>query len=242
MIKVFQKRWYAIEFNEFYQLNPEHMAGTEFYKRFYQVFYQTYPTWESLPAAYSSIRKTVANHLVQLIKERKAQTVLSIGCGNGLVEKEVMHQLPDLKLFAYEPDETNLVWLKNLSQAKLCFGDFPQCLPADQHYDLVYLCDVDIIFSDEAYVSFLSQIRNTTSAPIVLTNVIKPLPDTWSAAKYWMKFILSKVKLYKLGQLLGYSRYFHEHLAIFKQAGYNVVNKGDLSKGLMWIELNRVNS
>lgn len=239
MIKVFQKRWFAIEFDEFYQLNPKHMAGTEFYKRFYEVFYQTYPTWDSLPAAYHAIRKKVADHLASLIVEKKAQTVLSIGCGNGLVEKQLMHQLPHLQLFVYEPDETNLTWLKNLSDARLCFGEFPDCLPAGQHYDLVYLCDVDPIFSDQDYVSFLAKIREATPAPVVLTNVIKPLPDAWSSMKYWVKWGLAKLRLYQLGQLLGYSRYFHEHVAIFRQAGYHVVNKGDLSKGLMWIELNK---
>jgi len=237
VIKVFQKRWYDIEFKEFYQLTHKKIATTEFYRCFYNVFYKTYTSWEHLPAPYLSTRRQVAHHLAKIITDKKTHTVLTLGCGNGIVEKELLVKIPNLTIFTYEPDETNLGWLKNLPAVKLSFGKFPDCLPLHQRYDLVYLCDVDPVFSDADYILFLRQIKNLTLAPIILTHVLKPLPTVFSHLKYWTKYILAKLNLYNLGQLLGYSRYFREHQEIFKQAGYAVVQKGSLSKELMWIEI-----
>ncbi len=237
MIKVYQKRWFDVEFNEFYQLTPKAIASTDFYKNYYNNFYKTYSSWDHLPIPYVKDRQEAAKHLANLIQEKNVQTALTLGCGNGIIEKELQTLAPTTTILAYEPDETNLTWLKKLTNVKLYFGQFPACLPANQSYDLVYLCDVDSIFTDEEYILFLTTFKQITSAPILLTCIIKPLPTFYAYLKYWVKYALAKLGLYSLGQLLGYSRYFREHQAIFNRAGYTIVNKGDLNQDLMWIEI-----
>lgn len=237
MIKVYQKRWFDVKFNEFYQLTPQSIAKTDFYKQYYDNFYKTYSSWDHLPISYIEGRREVATHLANRIKEKNVQTALTLGCGNGIIEKELQTLAPYTTILAYEPDETNLTWLRKLTNVKLYFGQFPACLPTNQSYDLVYLCDVDCVFADEEYISILTTIKQITSAPILLTNVIKPLPTLFARIKYWGKYVLAKLGLYQLGQLLGYSRYIHEHQAIFNRAGYTIVDKGDLNQDLMWIEI-----
>lgn len=237
MIKVFQKGWYDISYDVFWKSSIKQVADPTFYKKFYDVFYQRYTSWDSLPAPYVKTRRLVAAQLAKQIIHKKAASVLSLGCGNGLVEKELVKLIPDLKLFVFEPDETNFKWLKQLPTIQLCHGKFPTCLPERQSYDLVYLCDVDPVFSDEAYMTLLTSIKQLTSAPVILTHVIKPLPTKQAYLKYWLKFILAKLGLYRLGQLQGYSRYFHEHQVIIKRAGYTLLAKGDLSENYMWMEI-----
>lgn len=236
MIKIFQKRWLNIEFSEFCQPTHKFMADTTFYKRFYEIFYKKYSGWGDLPSAYLRDKHRVANHLAKVITENNMQTVLSIGCGNGIIEKELIERLPNLQLFAYEPDEINFKWLKNISNINLCAGSLSSCL-SSKKYDLVYLSGVDPVLSNTEYLGLLIQIKRCTSAPLMLTNVIKPYRNILVFISYWTKFLFFKLSLYDLGQFWGYLRYFYEHQRIFSQAGYTVINKGSLSKGFMWIEI-----
>lgn len=241
MIKMFQKRWFNIEFKDICALSSKEIATTEFYKLFYQIFYDKYSSWDSLPASYIAGKQHITKHLAEIISQKQPLHVLSIGCGNGVVEKQLLKIFPELHMVAYEPDEINLKWLKQVPGVTTCFGEFPQCIPK-QEYDLVYLSGVDPVLNDKSYISFLSHIKSLTSAPVILTNVIKPYPNPLAFVKYWTKFWLAQFNLYDLGQFWGYLRHLNEHTRLIRKAGYQVKEIGDISNGLRWIEINPQNT
>lgn len=240
MIKIFQKRWFDIEFSQISQISSKQLASDHFYKHFYEVFYKKFPDYESLPSEYIASKREVAFHLGKIISGRQAKNILSYGCGNGFIEKELVSFNPSIQLFAYETIESNLRWLKDISNINTCFGEFPDCLPNKQEFDLVYLNCMDYTLSNEEYIGLLSTIKKLTSSPILFTQVIKPYPSLLSFVKYWTKRVMSLLQLYDLGQLWGYLRYFHEHKKIFKQAGYKIIKKEDISRELFWMEISPV--
>lgn len=237
MIKIFQKQWFDIKFNQIAQLNRFTMPTSDFYKKFYDVFYQRYHHHDDLPLDYKQSKRQLALHLAARIRHKKVSSVLSIGCGNGIVEKYLTEELPDIRLLAYETDINNMRWLKNKTSITLCDENIESVLAKHPGIDYIYLATVDYALSDEEYIAMLSLIRKLSAAPVLLTGIIKPLPNAFAWCKYQLKFVLARLGLYRLGQFWGYLRNTHEHKAIFKQAGYEITSSGDLSHDLMWIEL-----
>ena len=237
MIKLFQKQWFDISFSEFSKLNSKKLADTHFYQGFYEVFYKKYSDYNALPLTYIHQKKMVANHLCHLIIEKKAKTILSFGCGNGMIEKEIIHSLPDIQLMAYESNAHNLKWLNNIPQINTYHGEFPACFPKKQKFDLIYLSTVDYALSNKDYIALLLTIKNLTRAPIILTNLIKPYSNLSAYIKYWLKYFFATCKIYDPGQFWGYLRHFYEHQKIFQKAGYVIINKGNFANKTFWIEI-----
>ena len=236
MIKIFQKQWFDIPFKELGSLSPHVLADGKFYSLFYSAFYTKYTGYDALPAHYVTSKRHTAKHLTDFIIRKNAQTILSIGCGNGIIEKEIGHALPNITIDAYESNAANSRWLRHLANIALYSGDFPACLPPKK-YDLVYLSCVEYALTDTEYSTLLAQLRNVTDAPVILTSLISPYPTYLAFIKYWIKFTIYKMKLYDPGQLWGYLRHHHQHCAIINQAGYRVINNGTLTNGQTWIEI-----
>ena len=236
MIKIFQRSWLDIKFDQFSVLNHKEIANNDFYQKFYEIFYKKYANWDNLPATYIQEKQYVSNKLVEMISKKTAKHVLSIGCGNGLIERELIQRLPDIQLTAHECIEANLIWLKSIAQITTCYGEIPACLPT-KNYDFIYLSQVDYALSDAQYIHLLKQIRSFTQAPIIFVGVPKPHTDGWAWFKYWVKCFLAKCQLYNLGQLWGYLRHYYEHAAIVEKAGYRIIGHGDLLRGVIWFEV-----
>lgn len=241
MIKIFQKRWFDIEFSEFTHLDANKLADNQFYKKFYQHFYACYPNYETLPSNYVKAKKQIAVHLAQLIRLKKAQSILSVGCGNGLIEKELYQLLPHLELSVYEQDANNLKWLKDLTGIKLYFGETLDCLPSSKKYDFIYLSSVDYALTNEQYTQLLLSLKQISNSSIILTNIILPYPTFLKFFTYWIKYTLFKIRLYHPGQLWGYLRHIHEHKAIFNDCGFEIKNIGKAFQNLSWIEISPTN-
>ncbi len=88
MRKFWQTEWFGIKFNSFIKLSPAVQANEEFYTKFYQEFFVKYKSYEELPEKWRHGKKQLAKFIYENIKNKK--NILSIGCGIGYIENEIL--------------------------------------------------------------------------------------------------------------------------------------------------------
>ena len=124
MKKLWQSEWFDIKFESFIEVDPHSIADEEFYKKFYQKFYQKYQSFDDLPNKYK-INK-IATAIDILGFSEKYQSIMSIGCGNGIIEDHILKN-SNKYIVAIEPSN-NTRWLSDSKNFRLIQGFFPEIL------------------------------------------------------------------------------------------------------------------
>ena len=84
MRKIWQTEWFGIQFSDFIDVNSMNIADEKFYEKFYERFYEKFKSFDDLPKSWVSNKLNVAKDLLEFSKNY--DEVLSIGCGNGIIE------------------------------------------------------------------------------------------------------------------------------------------------------------
>jgi hypothetical protein len=233
--KFFQTEWLGIRFDSFSTPDSRLIAGDAFYAAFYEKLFAQYSEWNELDPAWRASKKAIADFIAGRLPRSGA--VLSIGCGNGFVEKCLLDA--DAGLEVTETSGTPLRWLaRHLPDTSIHVGRFPECLPAERRYSLVYMSAVDYCMGREEWVALLAQVQARLAEGgrcLVVSPSVETPRSVVQMAKDAAKALLEFAGLRHRGQLWGYLRTPQDHIDAFRAAGMQDLEQGTVG-GSLWIE------
>ena len=143
------------------------------------------------------------------------------------------------QLDVLETSEAPLKWLrKEFPSDRIHVGFFPECLPADSRYDLIYACAVDYCFDVQGWVSLLAAMKSRLSEGgrcLVISASLQE-DSALSTGRFLIRETLGILGLRERGQLWGYQRSKADYRASMEAAGFCRYEDGRLADGTYWIE------
>ncbi|WP_297672502.1 methyltransferase domain-containing protein [uncultured Desulfovibrio sp.] len=228
MKRLYQTEWQHISFTDFAEPSFFSAAGGDFYSAFYARLFTAYASYEALDAGWRAAKRRNAEKIAAtartLGKDGNRVKILSIGCGLGFTERELLRIAPECEIFCHDITETPLRWLKEFIPADhICTGLLPQCLPDPQaRFDLIYLGDMDYALDDAAYVGLLSTVREllTEDGKALICTVslqewdAAPLRRKMSDAKEWLHTLILHCSGRQKFQFWGWMRTIGENVEL----------------------------
>lgn len=240
MRKYYQSEWLGIPFESFTKMTSLKLADGYFYSSFYEVFFRKYRKIEELDPSWVELKLQVMKFLKLHSKFKREGNILSIGCGLGIVEKGLIEEgFTNLEIT--EVSQEPLKWLlPKISHGNIHIGLFPECLPANRLYDLIYISSVEYCFDQDQLNGFLKCVKERLVPEgicLIISWSLEPVKISKKVVvniKEYFKFLLDKFGLRNRGQFWGYMRTSEEfHNAMYK-AGFLQVNDGFLEKHTRW--------
>ena len=131
MRKLWQTKWFGIQFSDFMDVDSVNIADEKFYEKF--------KSFDDLPKNWVSNKLNVAKDLLEFSKDY--DEVLSIGCGNGIIEDYISNN-SDKFILAIEPSN-NSRWIENRKNIKFISGLFPKSIKNEKKYQFGYCSSID---------------------------------------------------------------------------------------------------
>ena len=228
MEKIYQRQWHGINFNSFAEISENHMAGSKFYEKFYETFFKKFKSYDDLDKLWVKEKLDCIQILEKSKKFNKTAKILSIGCGIGIIEKELIKK-GFSNIEVTEVAAQPLVWLKEYLPAnKMHIGFFPECISKKKTYDFIYLSGIEYVFNDEDLVNFLVSVNkylNISGECILLSS-----SHIKSGILYNIRRALSRFKnsiiYFKKRQFWGYARTSNKLKRLIIKAGFKVIDDG----------------
>lgn len=221
MRKQFQSSWHDINFKDFIEVTDKKVAGLSFYESFYKQFFSKYRSYSDIPVEYVENKLVVVRYLES--KLRFIPSVISIGCGIGLIEYLLSQQENlDAKIIAVEPSEAAITWIKFDPNIEVHNGFFPDILRMSESvsFEYGYARAIEYVFDRDEYVEFLKSVVDFGIKEFSIISVCIQRRNLLSILKESIKTLLSKISLYDRGQFWGYLRTKQDHEIAFKEAGF----------------------
>jgi len=239
MIEFYQTEWYGISFGEVTEVSEHRIADEKFYAEFYNTLFHRYAGWDQLDSGWRAGKKAVAALISGRLGDRD-QTVLSVGCGLGMVEHYLRQGIPQVRLDVLETTAIPLRWLiDEMDPACVHVGYFPQCLPLQTRYDLIYLSAVDYCFDRTEWRELLQRVGdrlNPSGRCLVISASLQQNPDWVEVLRSAYRALLTRMGLRQRRQLWGYLRTVADYHAALNDAGFPTLQDGYLADGTYWIE------
>lgn len=226
---MYQTEWFGFRFSETGWTPGKDLAGVRFYECFYRYLFTQFSAWSDLPSAWRDEKQPVVDFLYRSM-HAGAKTLLSVGCGIGFVEHELLQRgVPPENLFLNEISEKPLSWIRrDLAHERIYVGRIPECLPPGKKWDIVYLGNIDYALGQEDLVNLLKVLRTRLHLGgkcILVTTAAVPDQSVWQAITYIAKAcgrgILESLGIRERGQFWGWNRTPGELEAAFRAAGYS---------------------
>jgi len=241
MMNMYQTEWLGIRFSDFIRTDHKKIAGMEFYESFYREFFCHINSMEQLDPAYIKVKSEAAHFICEQFPDKNSK-ILAIGCGLGIIEMNLM-EAGYQNIFITEVSDVPLKWIgKVVDPQRMFVGYFPECIPTELEFDVIYLCGVDYCFHQEEWTQFLSAVKNKLKDGghcMVISGSYEPeglFVRSLRQLKSGIKLLLHGLKVHPLGQLWGYTRNRNEYRASLRGAGYPKIRDGFMKNGTYWIE------
>jgi hypothetical protein len=225
--------WQEIQFVELgIKLIFFRRASSDFYSKFYGELFRRYENYDSLPSVWRQKKSNTAYEISKLVENETL--VLSVGCGLGYVEKEIVGKVPKLKIDAYDFAETANKWLREVKRVNSI-----QSLEGSKKYNFIYCTQLLYALSDKEIFEFSSMVKERLSKDGVFLTVDYSLNSKENGIED--NSIKSKVKkmmgplylfLYPLylfllrgksAQFWGWQRDNEELVKIFRMNGFDMI-------------------
>lgn len=239
MQKIYQSEWFGIHFSDFACPSRKRLAGPDFYAEFYRQFYRKYQSYDQLPYPWRASKLQVVAHLAEIIRQQDARRILSIGCGNGFIERELLNKCAPsqcISLVAVEPNISAAQWLTE-PNLTLLHGYFPDVVEG-MSFDFAYASNLDYCFGPGQYEEFLNAVRAFGLKHLLLTDIPldyrrrqQPVIALRCAVRAAIRFL----GMDRRAQLWGYLRTWNEHLNAVALSGWKLAQSGRLLNGNHWI-------
>jgi SAM-dependent methyltransferase len=239
--RFYQNEWLGLKLVDVSKTSLFRRAGIRFYDSFYQNFFAKYNYYDDLPKQYVEKKLQVAKHLLPFLRNKSR--ILSIGCGIGLVEKNLADLLKqenffknelDQKMVALEPSKKSMRWMDS-DLIKPVKGFFPAAIDGYEDFDFAYAILLDYSLDDFEYLSLLKNIVNYGITEVYFAVSVGSSLSFYQKLKEIVLIFLSVIKLKNYGQFWGYLRTLNEHLFLFKKAGFSDISSGQYNDGQYWI-------
>lgn len=244
MRRFYQTQWHGIPFESFAHLSSAQLADASFYASFYDAFFRKYSRPEDLDREWLEVKRQSADFIGGHDAVRNAHDILSIGCGLGLIEKQLLER-GCIGLEITEVAEQPLRWIRPmLPPGRVHVGVFPQCLPDAREFDAILLIGVEGVFDDASLAPFLADVHSRLrpgGACLMLSWTCEHGGAALAGArvKDVVKAVLEKIGVRHRGQLWGYLRTPQELRRLVASAGFSAISDGELEKrtrfGTYWL-------
>lgn len=225
MRQLFQHAWHGIEFRTIAPLSSSKMADTAFYESFYRRLFATHSRLEDLDPRWLALKQRTANYIVQRVLDSPSARVLSIGCGLGVIELELLRK-GYRNLHVTETSTTALTWLRpHIESANVHLGFFPDCMPQGARFEFILLSGVDYFFDDKQLAAFLRAVKEylapggkcvMISFSLNTAGLLRRMVQRiWDVAARCLELL----HLLNRGQLWGYTRTPEEYRRRFHNTG-----------------------
>ena len=234
MKEFYQNEWHEIYFKDFSQPSSK-LPEKSFYDAYYNIFFKKYNNFNQLEPGWVSYKIEIADFIKSIID--KGDNILSIGCGIGIVEDALVKSKHGITITALEPSINATKWIKNTPNIDLVDGYFPEALNKKIDFNLAYANNIDYVFNEEEYESFLkSVIEYGIKDFLVITSANYNFK---TALSLFIKSILGSLHIIEnlnKGQFWGYLRTKKEHKKALLDAGFKNIEMLKLSKDTIIIK------
>lgn len=241
MMKMYQTEWLGIRFADFTRTDHKEIAAAKFYERFYREFFHRFNSREQLNPAYLKIKNETARFIGERFADKDTK-ILAIGCGLGIIEMNLL-EAGYRNIFITDVSDIPLKWIgRVIDRQRMFVGYFPECIPPELDFDVIYLCGVDYCFEREAWTQFLALVKSKLKEGgrcMVISGSYEAEGRGMRSIrqlKSGIKLLLHGLKVRPLGQLWGYTRNRDEYRASLHGAGYPEIRDGFMKNGAYWIE------
>ncbi len=143
-----QSEWQNINFNSLgVPLSFFKRPSSDFYAAFYSELFCRYEGFDALPLSWRENKANTARVISEIISD--SASVLSVGCGLGFVEKNIIDKNPNLKMDAFDFADTAKRWLLDIERIT--------CLTAintTKKYKFIYCSQLLYALSDKELSDF----------------------------------------------------------------------------------------
>jgi SAM-dependent methyltransferase len=231
MIRLYQTEWHGISFKSFAELSTSKIADEIFYSRFYDEFFKNYQSWEDLNKDWVKDKLSIKDFIENQYDQGEKCNILSIGCGLGLIEKALIKDgYKNIEMT--EISDKPLQWIsKDIDSAKVYVGYFPDCLPHDRLYDVIFFSDIDYCFDKYQLIAFLKSVNKrlvSCGKVLIVTSSFKQslYKSIVLIIKNFLKIGLGKIGRFQCLQFWGYIRNRTEFHVALQQAGFSEICDG----------------
>jgi len=251
MRKLYERSWLGVEFISISRPSPQVLASPVFWEDFYQAAFQKIGSWNEIDRVDPDFRKTrtaVAEFIFGRIESH--DVILSIGCGVGWIEHcllELGQGTLHLEVTEVAPAALTLI-RQELSPSRVHQGFFPECIPTDRLYSLIFMVDIDFAMDQSSLTLFLSKVKGRLTGEgrcLLISPTLDPPVSLWwtllRAVKNMLTPLLESVGLSQRKYFFGWYRHKEEFYRVFSQAGYSELSEGFIPAGpnpagYYWIE------
>jgi SAM-dependent methyltransferase len=240
MRKFYQTEWHGIPFKSFTEVSSTRLADAQFYAAFYDAFFQRYNGWDDLNPDWVALKQQSAQFLMSRIKNSKQHRILSIGCGLGVIEKGLL-EAGYSQLEVTEISASPLRWIEaELPKAQIHIGEFPDCVPENRTYDLIYLPGVEYIFDLPQLIGFLKRVKGRLApgGACLLLSWSFEFPSGFRQNAVFLKdaanSVLETLGIRHRGQFWGYTRNRQDFRRAVSAAEFTHIADGVLDKTTRW--------
>jgi SAM-dependent methyltransferase len=241
MRKFWQKEWQGIQFCDFIKTDSKTIANSEFYNEFYSYFYSKMNSWNDLSPLWFEQKKIISDYIINnFVKDKESDKVriLSIGCGLGIIEKNIYTE-GFHNIHVNEISETPLRWLKDtIPQNQIYTGLLHESELENDHYDLIYLVAVDYVFDKKELPIFLknlSKLLKKNGQCLVISGSYYET-GLLNSIKSNLIHIKKRVTNEDMGQLWGYLRSSSDYKKAMKNSGYESVFDGMIDNSIYFVK------
>ncbi|RYZ87423.1 MAG: hypothetical protein EOP04_11710 [Proteobacteria bacterium] len=235
-----QSQWHGIQFQSFLKTRAFSFANSEFYDQFYSEFYRRYVTWAFLDPKWLKEKTRLAHFISSRVSGVEEPSILSIGCGIGAIERELIKYCK--KLEVTEVTSTPLRWLKQENPELATYiGFFPEAVPVENRYSMIYLSAVEYCFDRSSLVRLISSMLPylmPNGHCLIISASCEPDTPSWitRTVRETLQIVAMALRLRPGQQLWGFMRTATEIIETVQSAGFEVVESGWIDSKLYWVE------
>ena len=153
-IKQYESKWHNINFNELdAKLSLFKLADLDFYNKFYKEFFFRYNNFDDLSEKWKTQKNKIAEVIEKILP--KNSSVLSYGCGIGIIEEFIVEKRKDLNLDCFDFSDVASKWLKR-DLSHIYFTAEHKDL---KKYDYIFMVGLLYALDDSEAINLLKKVK-----------------------------------------------------------------------------------
>jgi SAM-dependent methyltransferase len=223
MRELYQTEWHNIKFNDITKISENSLPDERFYNSFYKEFFNRYDDFSDLDPDWIRLKEGVSVHFAKKYFKNKQDSILSVGCGIGIIERKLL-EIGFSQIYVTENTDAPLKWIKNLiPKTRIFVSSFLEKVP-HRNYNNILLSSVDYFLTD------IQLDRLLKSALKFLGSSGQLLLVSWSFDND------SKLEhpVDKNGQFWGWIRSIDEYRYAIKNSGFRYVKHEIIDTKTNW--------